>query len=284
MLDLSPHQVKQAGTQKTAADGAVTARLPETYQWLLVPGQDTPQAPIQWQAIRLTGQDALAVRASKKLKSADLLVTSYGATLLRMELDRVPLWRGDHVGIRQLIEDFARYLYLPRLREPGVLLDAITAGLGLLTWEVDSFAYAESYDEDAQRHRGLRHFQQIVVGADDAGLLVKSEVVCRQLDAEKPAVPSSKGASPGTPTPPAETHKPKRFHGTVVLETARAGHDAGRIADEVITHLAGLIGASVRVTLEIEAYIPEGVPDHVVRIVTENSRTLKFENHGFESE
>ena len=38
-LDLSPHQVKQAETQKAAADGAVTARLPEAYQWLLVPIQ-----------------------------------------------------------------------------------------------------------------------------------------------------------------------------------------------------------------------------------------------------
>ena len=42
-LNLDPQQVKQAETQKTAADGAVTARLPETYQWLLVPVQATPQ-------------------------------------------------------------------------------------------------------------------------------------------------------------------------------------------------------------------------------------------------
>lgn len=34
-LYLSPHQVKQAETQQTAADGAVTGRLPETYQWLI---------------------------------------------------------------------------------------------------------------------------------------------------------------------------------------------------------------------------------------------------------
>jgi hypothetical protein len=38
-LNLDPQQEKQAETQKTAADGAVTARLPETYQWLLVPVQ-----------------------------------------------------------------------------------------------------------------------------------------------------------------------------------------------------------------------------------------------------
>ena len=64
----------------------------------------------------------------------------------------------------------------------------------------------------------------------------------------------------------------------------RTGRDAGRIADEVITHLAGLVGANVRVTLEIEADIPDGAPDHVVRTVTENSRTLKFSSHGFERE
>src|SRR5207249_4990467 len=32
-LNLDPHQEQQAETQKRAADGAVTARLPETYQW-----------------------------------------------------------------------------------------------------------------------------------------------------------------------------------------------------------------------------------------------------------
>jgi len=41
-----------------------------------------------------------------------------------MELDRVPLWRGDHVAIKQLVEDFGRYLYLPRLAEPSVLIEA----------------------------------------------------------------------------------------------------------------------------------------------------------------
>lgn len=78
--------------------------------------------------------------------------------------------------------------------------------------------------------------------------------------------------------------KPRRFHGTVTLDPARAGRDASRITDEVLTHLVGLLGSSVRVTLEIDAEIPAGVPDHVVRTVTENSRTLKFTSHGFESE
>lgn len=86
---------------------------------------------------------------------------------------------------------------------------------------------------------------------------------------------------PPIPTPSAG---PKRFHGSVTLDTARVGRDASRIADEVISHLSGLVGADVTVTLEIEAEIPSGAPDHVVRTVTENSRTLKFTSHGFENE
>ena len=69
-----------------------------------------------------------------------------------------------------------------------------------------------------------------------------------------------------------EVPRPKaranRYHGTVVLDASRVGRDAGRIAEEVIAHLSGLVGTNVTVTLEIEATIPGGVPDNVVRTVT----------------
>jgi len=78
--------------------------------------------------------------------------------------------------------------------------------------------------------------------------------------------------------------KSKRFHGTVMLDPTRVGRDASRIAEEVIAHLSGLVGAKVTVTLEVEAETPSGVPDNVVRTVTENCRTLKFMSQGFEKE
>ncbi len=198
-LDLAPLQVKQAESQRTAADTTVTAQLPETYQWLLVPEQATPQATVAWGALRLTGQDALAVRAGKKLRGDDLLATALAGTMLRMWLDKVPLWRGDHVSVRQLVEDFARYHYLPRLKDPAVLLAAIREGLGLLTWEQDSFALADSYDESAGRYRGLRCGQQVALAdAGSPALLVKPEVARRQLDAER-ARPSDEVTPPGPP-------------------------------------------------------------------------------------
>jgi hypothetical protein len=54
--------------------------------------------------------------------------------------------------------------------------------------------------------------------------------------------------------------------------------------DEVIKHLTTILGANVHVTLEIQADIPNGLPDETVRTVTENCRTLKFDDFGFEEE
>src|SRR2546430_1930434 len=68
---------------------------------------------------------------------------------------------------------------------------------------------------------------------------------------------------------------------TAPLDPARVGRDASRIADEVIAHLAGLVGAEVVVTLEIDARLAGGAPDQVIRTVTENSRTLRFTSQGF---
>jgi predicted AAA+ superfamily ATPase len=297
-LNLSPYQVSQAETQKVAADGTVTARLPETYQWLLVPVQATPQAAITWEALRLTGTDALAVRASKKLRTDELYLTSFAPTRLRMELDRIPLWRGDHVSVKQLVDDFSRYLYLPRLKDSVVLLDAIRGGVNLLIWAQDGFGFADSYDEAAGRYKGLRGGTMVTL--DDpyaSGLVVKPDVASKQLDAERVDLPP--GGQPGAGPelgpvsvppggalvePSAGPVKPKRFHGSVTLDTTRVGRDAGKIAEEVIAHLSGLVGAEVTVTLEIHAQIPTGVSDTTVRTVTENCRTLKFSDHGFERE
>ena len=293
-LDLSPHQVKQAETERASADSAVTARLPEAYQWLIVPGQNTPQAEIEWQAFRLSGRDAIAVRASKKLRNDELLVNALAGTRLRMELDRVPLWRGEHVAIKQLTEDFARYLYLPRLTEPQILFEAASEGLTLLTWQDETFAYADAYDEATGRYRGLRCGQRVNITDGNSGLLVKSETAKRQATPEPtpakpgepqptdPITPTHGPGSTSTPSTPSTPALPKRFHGSITVDATRVGRDAGRIADEVVAHLAGLVGSKVSVTLEIQAEVADGVPEKVVRIVTENCRTLKFSNHGFE--
>ena len=172
----------------------------------------------------------LPAAVPRAFKQRDITARS----MLRYHMDQIPLWREDHVSVRELADYFARYIYLPRLAGPNVLAQAAENGVASLTWEMDAFALADGYDEPAPQ-------------------------------------PS-----------PEPAKKARRFHGTVSLDTTRVGRDAGLIAEEVIAHLSGLVGADVRVTLDIAANIPEGAPEHVVRTVNENSRTLKFNSHEFE--
>ena len=167
-----------------------------------------------------------------------------------------------------------------------------------MSWSKDAFAYAESYDEDSKRYRGLRFAQQVVISEDGVfGLLVKPEAALKQhqnetvviegpatevdLSGGRPKTVTDSGERPDTPPEPAQ---PKRFRGSVKLDATRVGRDAGRVADEVVAHLVGLVGSNVNVTLEIEADIASGTSENVVRTVTENCRTLKFTSHGFEKE
>src|SRR5262249_24654737 len=161
----------------------------------------------------------------------ELLIISFAGTRLRMELDKIPLWRGDHVAIKQTADDFARYLYLPRLKDPSVLVGAVRDGVSLLTWERETFALADSFDERAGRYRGRRGGQSIArADPDTPWLLAKPDAARRQLDADRAAKPAEPGtpataggggstatAPPGSPagTPTLTATQPKRFHGTV---------------------------------------------------------------------
>jgi hypothetical protein len=302
-LNLDKSQSRQAATQKASWDRTTTSRIGETFQWLLVPTQPNPQAALEWQQTRLAGADPLAVRASRKLRNDGQMVAQFTATFLRQALDTIPLWRGNHVAVKQLVEDFARYPYLQRLRDEDVILSSMREGVSLVTWRTDSFAFAEGFDEAKGRYLGLRAGQVLGFGPDAVGLLVKSATADPQLETERPRpMPKPAGGgsetdsgnqpTTGTTSPPPATSgatpvtavPPTHFFGSVKVDSARISRDVGTIANEIIQHLASLPNSEVDVTVEIQARVPGGVPDNVVRTVSENCRTLKFKSQSFERE
>jgi hypothetical protein len=221
-----------------------------------------------------------------------------------MEMDNRNLWpEGNHLGVKQLWEYFARYPYLARLRDAEVLKEAIAQGAGGPDW-ADYFAYAQAWAEEKQRYMGLLAGRHGAVVLDSQSVLVKAEAAAAQIahdeaERQKKAAPPTpplpgddkdgdkEGGKTGVIAPPPEppvTPEPqfRRFYGVVELDALRTGRDAGKIADAVIQHLAGQMGARVKVTLEIHAELPGGASDTLIRTVTENAKTLKFEDFGFE--
>lgn len=68
----------------------------------------------------------------------------------------------------------------------------------------------------------------------------------------------------------------------VEIDALGLNRDAVKISDEVIQHLTSLKNTKVKITLEIQAEIPEGIPDNVARTVIENCQTLKFKQQSLE--
>lgn len=291
-MDLGSFALNQINTKCKDADAAVRARIPEAYTQVLVPEQE-PNGPITWREVRATGNDLLAARVSKKLSNDGLLIANHWAGVnLRLELDRIPLWRGDRVTVKQLADDFPTYVYLPRLRNTEVLLGAIADGAGAILWEKETFAYAAFLSND-DRYHGLcagRRPPQVDLG----GVVVKSDVSRKQMDADAaPAI--GDGASGGRnaaagardiePAERPEALIPRRFWADVAITNPlRFGRDAGQIAEAIIAHLEGLRGATVEISLQIEAKIPDGIPENVQRTVSENCRTLRIGQFGFEEQ
>ncbi len=271
-LNLDAFQRRQADSKAVEWNKTVDARIGETWVWAMAPYQPDPKQPgIDWAINRVSGQDAIAKRASKRFESDEALLTQLGARRLRTALDQFSLWRDqDHVEIRQVIADFATYLYLPRLRDRQLVIDAIRAAISQLV--CDHFAYADALEET--RYLGLVATGGGAAVIDPSGLIVKSEVALSQRGKTPPLPPP--------PPPPPSPSLPRHFYASVTIDPDRAGRDVGRIAEEVIQHLTTSMRAHVKLTLEIEADAQEGVPDDIQRVVNENCQTLKFTTHGFE--
>ncbi len=291
----------QAKKKLEAAKRTVQDQIPECYMWLLVPEQATP---VQGQKIpdveireyRLQGNEPLAIRASKRMVKDELLIREMAGTRLRHEMDQIPLWRGNAVQVKQLVEDFACHIYLPRIRNTQVLLAAIEDGVKSFSWDVETFAYADGFDKNTNRYLGLVGGRQARVRLDSESFVVIPSIAVEQLrmdreTAEAKGIVSDVPNAPTASMPAVSTHENggvasnkglRRFHATAELNPTRIARDAGDISEAIIQHLAALVDAKVTVTLEIQATVPNGVPENVVRTVSENARTLKFIAANFE--
>ncbi|UIE39770.1 Swt1 family HEPN domain-containing protein [Leptodesmis sichuanensis] len=307
-LNLDVFQSNQATTKLKQSNQDVDAILRDTYQWLLIPEQPDAQGGIEWKETRLQGQDSPILQASRKaVHEGDLLPNYAGSNLCRDALNKY-LWRdSNHIDLKRFWEYLTQYLYLPRLKDQNVLLEAVRSSVASTIW-ADSFAYAEGFDDATGKYAGLQVATGINPCISPQSLLVRPEVAQKQLAAETaqaitintvgtitvPVGGTTGGSTPsdgsgdnaikdgeqdGTEgTPPIL----RRFYGNVDIDAMRINRDAPTIANEVIQHLTALNGATVKITLEIEAEIPEGVPDDVARTVMENCRTLKFNSQSFE--
>ncbi|MFO1152782.1 MAG: DUF499 domain-containing protein [Rhodospirillales bacterium] len=191
-----------------------------------------------------------------------------------------PHWPADqpHLSSIDVADWFARYVYLPRLRDRVVLATTIDAAVASTD---PPFAVARLQADGTYADVVLRRSANVAFAVDE--VLLRREIA-EGLLTPTPQTPAGvAGSSPSVPppnpaiTPPQPATKVlRRFFATVDLDPARPVARIGAIVDGVLSELQRPHGATIRLVLEIHADAPDGFPDDVVTVVRDNAKTLGF--------
>lgn len=306
-LNLDGNQIRETQSNLNRSNDTVELRLKETYRWLLVPYIDQfgDMKTIQWEISDISGgTESIVTKAAKKMQQSEQIITNWAPALLQMSLDDL-LWKdSDNIQVKKLWEYLSTYCYLPRLANYSVLEDTIRRGVA----SDEFFALAAGYINN--RYVDLK-FNTNVLSINSSDLLVKANVAMKQIVAEKQEKASAQAAgdifgntsyhesqnnegavqskgdegslSANTDTDEAASVPVnKHFYMTAKLDNTRVNRDVQNYLQEIIQHLMAVDGSQVELKLDVDVVAPNGIPASTVRTVSENCRTLKIEDFGFD--
>ena len=306
-LNLDAAQNRETENSLKRSNETVDLRLSETWCWLLTPAiARSDMKTLDWEKIRLSGgSEGIISRAGKKLLENETVIDRWAPALLLMELDSL-LWKNaDSLQIKKLWEYLCTYCYLPRLSDYSVLEKTIQEGVQ----GEDYFAYAAGVSEG--RFIDLKYAQKASI--DRNGFIVRKSAAKNQLELKHmqsnpspsgfvtdagvsnphpsvqreggtPLTTERTGTEPSTSPSPLSTPKSMRFFLSAPLDDTRVNRDVQRILEEVISQLAADNGVTLSLRLEVEAGGSKGFSQETIRAVSENCRTLKIKEFGFEEE
>ena len=216
-----------------------------------------------------------------------------------MQINRLNLWREKpYVPLDVLVGYFSQYVYMPKVVQPKVVIDAVWHLDDSLVVELDGFAYADSYEDG--RFSGLT--MKAPTAVRHGGLLVDPVVATEQIEADTKvnegesgegetgdtgagadgsgASSTAGGSGASGSATSSETGRsaatvPTRFHATKDLTVNRVVRDAGQIYEEIVSHFV-MAGVPVRVTIDMESDQLAKLSEDQRSAIRENLRTLGF--------
>ncbi len=294
-LNLTQSDSALAKAKLSESNETMRTRLKEAWCYLHYPAQESAQADWEWVSGKIPAQDGLLARASKKLTAEEGLLTELGPSRLDRDLQKY-IWNDKpHLSLKDLREYLNRYIYLPRLKGQDVLVKAVQAAVsGMLP---GPFAYAERWDDKSSTYLGLAIERAVnaVVVIDSDSVIVTPTVADahRPMPVQSGSSDTASGTGDGTPAPdepptdgapttPPQEKKPTRFSGAVMISPERPARDIHQIVEAIVEQLTTLPGSQVRLRLEIEAEVPDGLERAKVRTLVENANTLGFVERSLE--
>ena len=279
---------RQAAANLTTADREVGNALVKAYRWAFSPTQPNPtRDEYQWiQFDTDVGQDGRIVeRAFSGFVKEEVLIENISpATLARTLKEYV--WDnpnyGDHIKIKDLWDLLARHVYLPRLKNMGVLLACIKQGV-----PENAFGYAENYadpeireskEEQQGSYTGIRFGEDLGFATiDGTWLLVNPDKVPMQPQEDDSMPPDPEEMPHVRPEPDEDLSTlprgPVHFTATKTMQDEISLDDINLLREEIIRTMQN-DGGAISVTIIIEARKPGGFSENVARSIRQNSESL----------
>ncbi|MDJ0835527.1 MAG: DUF499 domain-containing protein [Acidobacteriota bacterium] len=293
-LNLDRLQAKQAKQQMEAAEKNLHHMVRETFKWILCPASEVTRGKttFYWEAAAIsTSTSDLTREIENRLHEEEWLITRWAPIHLRNLLyqwyfkDEVV-----DVGTKKVWEDCCSYLYLPRLQNGQVFLEAVERGVATK----DYFGWAADKLDDT--------YPDFLFGSrsesptlDTASLLIKREkaLAYKENLRKEEEVNTNEGIKPeeigpDETTPPDQGPRPKPtgvelsfekknlFFGTAELDPVNAVLELQKIMQEVALHFNLRPDVEVTIKVDIEAKTKGGFDEATQRTVKENCNSLKF--------
>ncbi len=287
-LVLDNLQAEQAKKELKAAEDVLPRVGRECYKWLLCPSQDDPTKPVSMEAEALnTSSATLGSEIERVCLDIPWVITTWSPVHLRTRLKEI-YWKTDKPWVKaaDFWEDSLRYIYLDRLKDRGVLAQAIVKGAA----SADFFGTA--YGERDGEYEGFK-LGDANIQFDDTLLLIESGSAKSYAAAHPAERPTGRIEETVVVFPEVENEeeriepiveeaRSKSFHGSATVAPATAKMRLVQIAEEIVAPLTLDPNAQVTVRIEISAAFPNGVEDNTKRAVSQNAGMLGLQNAEWE--
>ena len=279
---------QQATASLTTAGRELGNALVKAYRWAFAPTQPNPiEDKYQWNVFNTeVEQDGKIIESAfKGFIKEEVFIEKISPSMLVRTLTEY-VWNnpsyGDHIKIEELWDLLGKHIYLPRLKNIGVLLECIKRGV-----PENAFGYAESYtdselreskDEPRGSYIGIRFGKDVgFVAIDGTSLLVNPDKVPTEPQGDTTITPDpieTRGVSPNpdsiSPTPP---QGPTHFIATKTMQGKISLDDINLLREEIIRTMQN-DGGEISVTVTIEARKPDGFSENAARSIKQNSDAL----------
>lgn len=309
-ITLDNLMAKNATASFEQSRDALKRMIRETYKWLLAPVQTTVPgrglSDVEWEHFAVNpGAANLTQEIERVLKENELLITEWAPYHLSNML-KSWFWKEDvkEVGAQDVWQKSCCYLYLPRLRDSTVFVQALSIGLE----STDFFGIAQG--KEAERYLGFVFGRPALVTLDACQIIEMSvaSAYAEKLRQEKDEVErirkEAQNAADGKKSDqdgsvvkpplregneyqedPAEEIKKAlatQFYASTDLDPVKAKMDFALLVDEVVQQFTAKLGVEVKISIEIQASSKAGFDDGLQRAIKENCNVLKFKSAEFE--